>query len=114
MAVSTTSTSWSRADRTLLHNFAGSYRTDKKGVLDSEMNSLEGLLQNAKPPDDPLSVISPELSAEIRAILYQDDGLHPLLWEQAFRDGKVTMAPEEHKELLDELRKGGGKKFVNA
>lgn len=64
---------------TLLHNFAGSYRTKEKDVFDAEMVGLEGLLRNAKQPDGQTRKIGVELSAEIRAISIRDDGLHPLL-----------------------------------
>jgi hypothetical protein len=99
-------------DGALLHNFAGSYKTDEKGVLGAEMDSLEGVLRNAK-PDDPTRKMGVELSAEIRAISIRDDGLHPLLLESAFRDGKIAMTPEEHKEMLADFRKTGWKKSVD-
>ncbi len=76
-------------------------------MFDAEMFGLEGLLRNAKQPDEQIRKIGIELSAEIRAISIRDDGLHPLLWDQAFQDGKVTITPEEHKEMLDDLRKNG-------
>jgi len=96
-------------DRVLLHNFAGSYKTDEKSVLGAEMDSLEGVLRNAK-PDDPTQNMGVELSAEIRAISTRDDGLHPFLFESAFRYGKITITREEHKEMLVDFRKNGWKK----
>jgi hypothetical protein len=100
-------------DRVLLHNFAGSYKTAEKSVLGAETDSLEGVLRNAE-PDDLTRKIGVESSAEIRAISIRDDGLHPLLLESAFRDGKITMTPEEHKEMLDDFRKNGWKKQGDA
>ncbi len=48
-------------------NFAGSYKTDEKSVLDAELDSLEGVLWNAK-PDDPTRKVGVELSVETRPI----------------------------------------------
>lgn len=95
----------------LFHNFPGFYKTDKKDVLDMKMEDLEGMLRNAADhPDGQPQKIGSELFAEIRAISLRDDSLHSLLWDQAFRKGKITISPEEHKEMLDDLRKNGWKK----
>jgi hypothetical protein len=101
--------------RALLHDFGGSFQTDDQTVLDAELNSLEGVLSAAasEQPDGPPKQISIELSNEIRAISVRDDGLHPLVWDQAFREGKITFTEAEHKEMLVDLRKNGWKGPVN-
>jgi hypothetical protein len=101
--------------RALLHNFGGSFQTDDQTVLDAELNSLEGVQSAAAsaPPDSPPKQISIELSKEIRDISLRDDGLHPLVWDQAFRDGKITFTEAEHREMPVDLRKHGWKGPVN-
>lgn len=101
-------------DTALLQSFAGSYQTEDKNVLDAEMDSLESVLRDAEKHDGPMQKIGPELAAELRAISNQEGGLHPLLIEEAFRDGRITMTLEEHREVLEDLRKNGWKKPVDA
>lgn len=78
------------------------------------MDSLESVLRDAEKHDGPMRKIGPELAAELRAISNQEGGLHPLLIEEAFRDGRITMTLEEHREVLEDLRKNGWKKPVDA
>lgn len=57
------------------------------------LNGLEGVLSAAasEQPDTPPKQISAELSKEIRAISLRDDGVHPLVRDQAFQEGKITL-----------------------
>jgi hypothetical protein len=54
-------------------------------VLDAEMDTLEGVLQTTEPQAQ-YKGLSFELGDEIRAISLRYNGLHPLLWQQAFQD----------------------------
>lgn len=98
----------------LIHNFEGSYRTNNPILLQAEMHSLEAvLLQTADEKSEQPHLnkaLSRELGDEIRAVSLRDNGFHPLLWEQAFKDGEITITPSQHRDMLDELRKGGCKK----
>lgn len=101
--------------RALLQNFAGSFQTNDEAVFDEEMNRLEGILTTATSElGSPPKGLGLELSEEIRAISLRDEGLYPLVWEQAVQEGKITVTQEEHKEMLTDLRKNGWKAPVNA
>ena len=99
----------------LLHNFEGSFQTDDQTVFDAEMNRLYSILPVTanEPPGGPPKTLSLKLSEEIGAISLRDDGLHPLVWDQAIRDGEITFTEAEHKEMVEDLRKGGWKAPVN-
>jgi hypothetical protein len=70
------------------------------------MDRLEGVLQTVEPQAQ-YKGLSFELGDEIRAISLRDDSPHPLLWQQAFQDGRITITASEHKEMLDDLRENG-------
>lgn len=97
----------------LLQSFEGSYQTEDKNVLDTEMDSLESVLRNAEQYDGPLQEIDPELAAELHAISNQEGVFHRLLMEEAFQDGRITMTREKHRELLEDSRTNGWKKPVD-
>lgn len=100
----------------LLQDFAGSFQTNDKTVLDAEMDRLEEILVTValERPVNPPKGLGLELSKEIRAISLRDEGLHPLVWEQAVQEGKITVTQEGHKEMLTDLRKDGWKAQANA
>lgn len=75
------------------------------------MDRLEDILATVTPErlGSPPKGLALELSEEIRAISFRDEGLHPLVLEQAVQEGKITVTQEEHKEMLTDLRKNGWK-----
>jgi hypothetical protein len=68
---------------------AGTFQTNDKTVLNAEMDRLKGNLGAVNPGSPPKS-LGLELSEEIRAISLPDEGLHPLVCEQAVQEGKIT------------------------
>jgi hypothetical protein len=77
----------------LLQNFADSFPTNDERVLDAEMDRLEGILPTVAPelPGSQAKSLGLELSEEIRAISLRDEGLRPLVWEQAFQEDKIAV-----------------------
>jgi hypothetical protein len=82
----------------LLQNFANSFPTNDERILDAEMDRLEGILPTValERPGSPAKSLGLELSEEIRAISLRDEGLRPLVWEQAVQEGKIIIIQEEH------------------
>lgn len=84
----------------LLQGFGGAYRTGDKTVFEKEMASVKSALE----ADRPNPTLSEELNDALMAICERDEGLHPAVVEQAFRDGTVTISEADHRAMLIQLR----------
>jgi hypothetical protein len=93
------------ASTALLQSFSGAYQTSDQSILDSEMESVESLFQQAAAEEpEKLFSLSREVWDQIRAICSRDGGLHPRVQEQAQKEGKITITEEEHRQMLAELQ----------
>jgi len=90
-------------DGVLLQGFGGAYRTGDKTLFEKEMASVKSALE----ADRPNPTLSEELNDALMAISERDEGFHPAVVEQAFRDGTVTISEVDHRAMLNQLREKG-------
>jgi hypothetical protein len=85
----------------VLHNFEIEKKTDDRAAMEAEMAGMEDAFKSDR---GRRHHISQELHAEIGRINKRDDWVHPLIYERAEREGKITISGKEHKKMLLELR----------